>query len=425
MSETPESAPPLTSPVPEATAPPSRPPLRRLKSDRVLGGVCSGVARSLGVDPVLVRVIVVILTLFAGGGVLVYLAAWLLIPEEGRDDSVGHQLVGSRNTQTALIVVIAVIVALSIAVPSGIWMGSGPHFVAPGFLLMIAAIALVVWLLRRDAPTAAPPPPNPNEGTAMSPPTHQQTMVLPAPPGGAPPAVTSPAVAPPPPKPARPRSVLGLLTLSAAAMVVGLLVTVNLAVEDANISSTTVLGAALATVALGLLIGTRYGRSRGLIVLGVLLAIATAISSALPSVDLSEGVGDRTWRPQSAADVDRTYELAIGQATLDLRDLAVPSTGIDTPITASLGIGELMVLLPPDVDVQLTADVGLGRLDIAGTSSGGSDREITTFIDVPDQTGTIALDLEAGIGHIVVRHALDTPRQLPDLRPLPNRGDFQ
>ena len=161
---------------------------------------------------------------------------------------------------------------------------------------------------------------------------------------------------------------------------------------------------ALATVALGLLVGTLYGRSRGLIVLGALLAVATAISSALPSVNLSEGVGDRTWRPQSVADIDGTYELAIGEATLDLRELDVPPTGVETPIAASLGIGELTVLIPRDVDVQLTADVGLGQLDIAGTSSGGSDREISTFIDAPNETGTIALDVETGIGHIVVKH---------------------
>jgi hypothetical protein len=191
-------------------------------------------------------------------------------------------------------------------------------------------------------------------------------------------------------------------------VVAGLLVTVNLGVEDANISSTTVFGAALATVALGLLIGTLYGRSRGLIVLGAFLAVATAISSALPSVNLSEGVGDRTWRPPTVADIDGTYELGIGEATLDLRGLDIPPTGIEAPIAASLGIGELTVQLPRDADVQLTADVGLGRLDIVGTSTGGSDREVSTFIDVPDETGTIALDLEAGIGHIVVKQTPET-----------------
>ena len=47
----------------------------------MLGGVCGGVAEYLGVDPVLIRVAAVVVTLFTGGGaVLAYLAAWVLVP---------------------------------------------------------------------------------------------------------------------------------------------------------------------------------------------------------------------------------------------------------------------------------------------------------------------------------------------------------
>jgi phage shock protein PspC (stress-responsive transcriptional regulator) len=55
--------------------------IRRSRSDRVLGGVCAGIARSMGVDPVLVRIAAVLLALLSGGtAVVAYLLAWVLIP---------------------------------------------------------------------------------------------------------------------------------------------------------------------------------------------------------------------------------------------------------------------------------------------------------------------------------------------------------
>ncbi len=48
----------------------------------MIAGVCGGIATSLGVDPVWVRLIAVILVLGSGTGILLYLAAWILMPEE-------------------------------------------------------------------------------------------------------------------------------------------------------------------------------------------------------------------------------------------------------------------------------------------------------------------------------------------------------
>lgn len=54
--------------------------LYRSKTDRVLGGVCGGIAEYLGIDPVVVRLIWVIASLFWGVGILAYILAWLIIP---------------------------------------------------------------------------------------------------------------------------------------------------------------------------------------------------------------------------------------------------------------------------------------------------------------------------------------------------------
>ncbi len=64
------------------TPPPRR--LYRSRQHRVLAGVCGGIGEYLGIDPVLVRLGFVALSLMSGVGVLLYLAAWVLMPEEPR-----------------------------------------------------------------------------------------------------------------------------------------------------------------------------------------------------------------------------------------------------------------------------------------------------------------------------------------------------
>ncbi len=57
--------------------------LTRVEDGRMIAGVCTGLARYLEVDPTVVRIIFVLLALFAAGGVLLYLILWLIMPMEG------------------------------------------------------------------------------------------------------------------------------------------------------------------------------------------------------------------------------------------------------------------------------------------------------------------------------------------------------
>jgi phage shock protein PspC (stress-responsive transcriptional regulator) len=84
-----------TAPYPDPdTAEPSEQArqLYRPVHDRMLGGVASGLARYLGVDPVLVRVALVVLCFVGGIGVPIYVASWLLLPEESQDGGAGHSI---------------------------------------------------------------------------------------------------------------------------------------------------------------------------------------------------------------------------------------------------------------------------------------------------------------------------------------------
>jgi phage shock protein C len=56
--------------------------LRRVRSERILGGVAAGVARALNIDPVFVRLGFLFLALINGFGTLLYLAMWILVPAE-------------------------------------------------------------------------------------------------------------------------------------------------------------------------------------------------------------------------------------------------------------------------------------------------------------------------------------------------------
>ena len=71
--------------------------LRRSGDDKMLAGVAGGIARSLGADVTLVRVIIAALALFTGAGAALYLAAWLLIPADGDDEPIAAAWIARRQ----------------------------------------------------------------------------------------------------------------------------------------------------------------------------------------------------------------------------------------------------------------------------------------------------------------------------------------
>lgn len=72
-------------------------PLRRPTTDRLVGGVAAGLAQHFDVDPSVVRLAFVLLTFLGGFGVPLYVAGWLLIPEEGSSQSVLSELLSSTR----------------------------------------------------------------------------------------------------------------------------------------------------------------------------------------------------------------------------------------------------------------------------------------------------------------------------------------
>ena len=133
------------------------------------------------------------------------------------------------------------------------------------------------------------------------------------------------------------------------------------ATDVVELSATTITATLLVVVGGGLLVGARAGRHGGLIALGTVLTVVTAATSAL-DVPLSGGIGDHTARPLASEPLPDAYRLAIGSLTVDLREV---SFAAPVELEASVGIGELIVIVPAGVSLSIDAHVGAGEIRAA------------------------------------------------------------
>ena len=129
---------------------------------------------------------------------------------------------------------------------------------------------------------------------------------------------------------------------------------------------------ALGVVAATLILSAWYGRALGLVSLAVLLTVVCGVA-AIVDTPFKGGVGDRSYLPVSARELQPEYRLAIGNLRLDLR--AVPLPAGTTTVTASVAIGELHVIVPTDVSVDVHAEAGVGQVDVFGIASSGFSAE--------------------------------------------------
>jgi phage shock protein PspC (stress-responsive transcriptional regulator) len=73
--------------------------LLRIRQGRIVAGVCAGLGAYFGIDVNLVRLAFGVLTVFYGLGILLYLIAWLILPEEGEDGSIVESFVSKRTSR--------------------------------------------------------------------------------------------------------------------------------------------------------------------------------------------------------------------------------------------------------------------------------------------------------------------------------------
>lgn len=362
------------------------PRLRRRASDRVIGGVAGGIADYLNVDPLLIRAAFVGLMIFGAAGLFIYLVVWLVVPVEGSEESVleaALQRVGIRRSSIGTLgwLVLGLVAAIvffqmqAITAPYGYY----PAFIDPRFLIALVVIVGGIMFMRRAA----------GRGDAVT-----TAVAIPAP--AAEPRAERVAARPKPRKP-RERSPLGLYTVGAMFLVLGLLAGVDGA-TDLEVLPGAYLGVALGLVGIGLVVGAWWGRARLLILCGILL-VPIALVASFITAPLEGGWGDHRATPASSAELQPEYRLAGGRMTIDLRDLP-RGTPAERHITASVALGQLVVIVPPGVRVDVTSHVGAGDVWIFGatqTGTGIDDRHVED-----GSGGGYVLDLEAGIGEVMV-----------------------
>jgi len=403
-----------TQPSPPPGGYPPLHTLRRSRTDRKVFGVAGGLGRYAGVDPLIFRILFVVLAIFGGSGILLYALAWLLVPDEGEQDSEAQRLFSRGTTGSTVSAVVAGVVVLILGlVLMGSLLDTGPGL---GGLGAVVVVALLVLLIARSGPRAVhgatpqepygPVPPPPPGAYGQTPGT---AYAVASPAATTPPPTYVPPPAPfvpPPPRPPKERSILGRVTFFTALIVVGLMIAWNAASDD-DIKVVAILASALAVVAAGLVVGAFRGRARGLIFLGILLSLATSIAAVADS-HLIGGIGERRWAPRTVAQAEqREYRLGIGDGRLDLSRL--PDGG-PVDVDAHVGIGQLRVIIPPDATVVVDGHVAAGVMRVVG-SPDFEDDDIDEVVTVAPAAGVtpsgtvITIDAEVGFGLLEVRRA--------------------
>ena len=119
---------------------------------------------------------------------------------------------------------------------------------------------------------------------------------------------------------------------------------------------------ALAVVALGLVTGTWAGRTNGLVAVGALLSMTLIGTTAAADVENGARFGEVSWRPVDP-DVVQPYRIIAGQGVLDLTALPLREGG-RYRVAAEVGLGGLKVLLPSHAQVELRVSTGLGDVTV-------------------------------------------------------------
>jgi phage shock protein PspC (stress-responsive transcriptional regulator) len=348
----------------------SPPPPRRFlrpREGRVVGGVAAGLARALGVDPLVVRLGFVVAAFFGGAGVLAYVLALLFVPEEQADGTAAPvEWTAGRVAQAAgaTLLTVAVLALFSDG------FGLDPFF--GGNLIGLAILAALAYGASRALTRS--------DGRI---PTLGRVVAF---------------------------ALLAVAILTAALFAA--LGSLWLSATGGNVA------VAIAVVALGgTAVAASFVRPAPLLaVAAAVLAIPAALVAAA-DLDLDGGTGERSFRPADAADVRPEYRLGVGELVVDLRDTKWPASGV-LRTRVSLGIGHALVLVPEGVCADVTGAVGAGYVGVLDQETGGVDLD-GLDIGTGTRSGVPRLEVEAdlGLGAVEVLHTRiehDRGRRKPD-----------
>jgi len=376
---------------PEAESAAEKPRPRRLlrsSGDRMLWGVAGGLGEYLRIDPTLVRLGFAAAAIFGGFGVIAYLVMAVVVPE---DDGTGKPREGRRPPTWAIVLLaLAVLVAL----PGPLW-GWGWHhdggwpwwgFFGPLWLIfLIVAGFLVVRAMRRGRPFRGRREAAQDSADATT--TQAAT------------AETSERGDEPP----RAVRAIALIVLALAAICAAATVAACAAWATATGNGEVVAGV---VIAIGVAIAATAFIADARRIAPWLLAAALVLglpAGAMAAADIrfDGGIGDREYRPAALTDLPADgYDFGVGQMIVDLRDL--PWTdGQTVSLSSELGIGQMIVSVPPNVCVDADATGKAGELLVRGETSDGVDLEIDQS-QPQGKAPRLDLDAQIQLGQLTV-----------------------
>jgi len=424
--------------------------LRRPFQDRAFAGVAAGLGQRFNVSPAWFRVAFILLALFGGTGFLLYGLGWILIPDEGSNESIAEGWVDGFNaSNSAMVIGIALIGVASVILVSSFQLISG-KFVVAAVLLVLGVLLYRGDLTRSKEPsdlessTDPDSAPADDSGGSVSfddddaipessdggdeerrsiPPGDADAAALVDSGGAAPIAApqTAPAVParPPKPRPQKPRSILGQLTLAATLIAVGGLALLDVA-DVLYPHPVHYLAVTVGVIGAGLLVGTLFGRARWLIFIGLFLAPFLFVASVVSEWSFSGEAGERYIQVTSIEDLERanfSYDHSFGVLKLDLRWFEPPAeTSGDVSeisIDARVSAGELRILLPQETGAVVTGSAGMGSVKLFGDESAGIGVSNTAETDAEAPNVVFTIYARADFGTVVVDVPLENePRPL-------------
>ena len=349
--------------------------LHRSRDERILAGVAGGLGRYFDISPTFFRIGFAILTLVGGAGILLYVAAWLVIPDDGESDSIVSEALRRHRDRPWLLAGVGLvgIALVSLFAQADFWPNSGFAWV----LLLLGGLAIVFAQRRADGGTPADESTPPVERTA---------------PGDAATPVARPR------QPSLLLPVLGVLLAAAGALALAEALGVDVRWDVAL--AVGAIGTGVAIVA-GVALRRRTG---GLVVVGLVLATLAVAVSAI-DVRLEGPIGTRVYSPFETSDLKRDYDVSVGDLRLDLSNAALAAG--ETEVDANVGIGELTVIVPDDTAVDVDASASAGEVTVFGRSESGVDADLSASIHAPRSDRTLRIDAHVGLGDVIVER--ETP----------------
>ena len=159
--------------------------------------------------------------------------------------------------------------------------------------------------------------------------------------------------------------------------------------------------ALLTVIGVALIIGAWNGTHSGPVVAGLFLSIAVVAMAAFPLSSFDGGLGNRQYRVTQQTSLAASYEVGVGDLTLDLSDLRMVESAT---VHVSAGAGNLTVVLPPSIPVDVNATVGAGEVNLLGeTGDGLSVTRHYQSEGFETANITLTLDMSVGAGQIEVK----------------------